>query len=156
MWHSCLTNPVGALDAIRTDNVMLKCEALAVCVCVTCSRTVRNISCVNSIQTYSSIKVIRRLGRGETGGHNHQKATSVWIFCSNGRKLANESQWLAITAAVVTCQNLPCTSWREAGCGTPSPGAALRCAVLLCWEAVIDSPGNSFFIKNPHLNWCLV
>lgn len=71
-------------------------------------------------------------------GHNHQKGTSVWILCCCGRKPANESQWLAITAAVLTCQNPPSMSRREASCccycsGTPSPGAALRCAERGCY-----------------------
>lgn len=98
-----------------------------------------NSACENSIQTYSSIKVIW----GGGGGHNHLKGTSVWILCCCGRKLDNESQWLAITAAVVTCQDLPSMSRREASCcygsGTPSPGAVLRCVERLLIPLEPDS-----------------
>lgn len=79
---------------------------------------------------------------------NPRKGTSVWILRCWGRKPANESQWLAITAAVLTCRNLPGMTGRGASrccCGgTPSPGAVWRgCYWFLLETASLLKPRPS-------------
>lgn len=75
--------------------------------------------------------------------HTLQKGSFVWILHHCGRKLANESGWLAITAAVVTCQSPPSKAMREADyCGCSGRAFPESSAV-----AAIDSIRNSFSVK---------
>ena len=123
---------MGALVAINADNTFKK---------VSCNRTVGNTSCVNSIQ--------KHIYQSHLGGHNHQRGTSVYGFCAvvEGSWLVNlndlQLQLLYLHARICRA----CQGERQAAVdcsGTPSPGAVLCCVEN---EAVIDSTGNSIFIK---------
>lgn len=57
MSHSWLTARSGALLAIHADNIAFK--KVSIGRAFPCDVTAGNIWCVNSIQTYSSIKVYR-------------------------------------------------------------------------------------------------
>lgn len=76
-----------------------------------------------------------------------KRAFLYGLYCCCGRKPPNESQWLPITAAVVTCQNLWSLSGERGELLFLQWDSFPRCCALLCAETVIDSDGNSFFIN---------
>lgn len=124
IYHNALnlTNPAGAVIAINPSNYMFK----------KVSMVFPSTGQQGAFHVWTLPKHFHPSKSHGWGRHIHQKGIFVWILCCCGRKLPNESQWLAITAAVVTRQNLPSMSRSKASCcscsGTPSPGAVLRCA----------------------------